>query len=150
MYRLFTLHEATNLLPVVDEHFGALRDAVAEVKRLQAEVSAPTKSAVETLNDMREIAFLVGVVNTNKAELDRLGVMIRDVDAGLVDFPSRLAGEVVCLTWTKGQDVITHYHPLSGDAAMRPLPAANATQSELGDAPAGHRPGPQRPSTVRA
>ena len=122
MYRLFTLPQATKLLPVVDEHFSALQDASTDLTALQARIASGSTSSVETLNRMHEIAFLVGVINTNKAELDRMGVMIRDVDAGLIDFPSRLGGEVVCLTWTKGQDAITHYHPLSGDAVMRPLP----------------------------
>lgn len=135
MYRLFTLPEATKLLPLVDEHFTALQDAATEVTALQARIASEPASAVETLNRMREVAFLVGVINTNKAELDRVGVMIRDVDAGLIDFPSRLQGEVVCLTWTKGQDAITHYHPLSGDAAMRPLPHAADERRSLRRAP---------------
>ncbi|MEJ2359773.1 MAG: DUF2203 family protein [Deinococcales bacterium] len=72
----------------------------------------------------REMAFLLDVIHTSKAELDRLGVQVRDVQEGLVDFPSQLGAEVVCLTWERGQDAITHYHPLSGDTDTRPLPGA--------------------------
>ncbi len=122
MYRLFTLTEATRLLPVVDEHLGALQGAAADLARLRERGSAVEAATIEAVNLSRETAFLLEVVHTSKAELDRLGVQIRDVQEGLVDFPSQLGAEVVCLTWEKGQDAITHYHPLSGEADARPLP----------------------------
>jgi hypothetical protein len=122
MYRLFTLTEATRLLPVVDEHLGALQGAAVDLASLRELGSHVEAATVEAVNLSRETAFLLEVIHTRKAELDRLGVQIRDVQEGLVDFPSQLGAEVVCLTWEKGQDAITHYHPLSGDADARPLP----------------------------
>ncbi|MEJ2356851.1 MAG: DUF2203 domain-containing protein [Deinococcales bacterium] len=141
MYRLFTLTEATRLLPVVDEHLGALQGAAADVAQLRERLADLSGTSVEANNVSKEIAFLLGVIHGSKAELDRLGVQIRDVEEGLVDFPSQLGAEVVCLTWEKGQDAITHYHALSGDTATRPLPPG------LGEAtnPAeGRRSGPSR------
>jgi len=122
MYRLFTLTEATRLLPVVDEHLGALQGAAADLASLRERGSAAEAATIEAVNLSRETTFLLEVIHTSKAELDRLGVQIRDVQEGLVDFPSQLGAEVVCLTWEKGQDAITHYHPLSGEADARPLP----------------------------
>lgn len=123
MYRLFTLHEATRLLPVVDEHLGALQSAAADLARLRERLTGLPEGSLEARNIATEVAFLLGVVHTSKAELDRLGVRIRDVEGGLVDFPSQLGAEIVCLTWAKGQDAITHYRRLNGDEASRPLPA---------------------------
>ncbi len=131
MYRLFTLPEATNLLPVVDEHVSALQEAAADVSKLQQDTATLAANSVALQNHVREIAFLIDSMNTSKAELDRLGVMIRDVESGQIDFPSRLAGEVICLTWAKGQDAITHYHPLSGDALKRPLPLTGAKAASV-------------------
>lgn len=124
MYRLFTLTEATRLLPVVDEHLGELQGAAADLARLREHSSDLPDASVESANLAREMAFLLDVIHTSKAELDRLGVQVRDVQVGLVDFPSRLGAEVVCLTWERGQNAITHYHPLSGDTDTRPLPGA--------------------------
>lgn len=132
MYRLFTLHEATRLLPVVDEHLGALQGAAADLASLRERLAALPEHCLEARDLATEVAFLLGVVHTSKAELDRLGVRIRDVEGGLVDFPSQLGAEIVCLTWAKGQDAITHYRRLSGDEASRPLPAG------AGDTPTGH------------
>ncbi len=124
MYRLFTLTEATRLLPVVDEHLGALQAAAADVASLRERLGEVPAHSFEATNIAAEIAFLLKAIHSSKAELDRLGVQIRDVKEGQVEFPSQLGAEVVCLTWEKGQGSITHYRPLSGDTEVRPLPAA--------------------------
>jgi len=123
MYRLFTLTEATRLLPVVGEHLGELQAAAADAAHLRERLSALPERSLEAAHTNAEIGFLLQVIHTNKAELDRLGVQIRDVREGQVEFPSQLGAEVVCLTWEKGQREITHYRRLSGDTEARPLPA---------------------------
>ncbi len=122
VYRLFSIDEATSLLPVVAGHLEAIQAAVTDVTRLRGELEAGSVTGVGSFNVGQEIGFLLGVVHGSKAELDRLGVHLKDVESGLVDFPSKLGAEVVCLTWEKGQDAITHYHRLSGDTSVRPLP----------------------------
>lgn len=126
MYRLFTLHEATRLLPVVDEHLGALQGAASDLGRLRERLAVVPEASVEGRNLTTEVSFLLGVVHTSKAELDRLGVRVRDIEEGLVDFPSQLGAEVVVLSWERGQDAITHYRRLNGDAETRPLPNADS------------------------
>jgi len=135
MYRLFTLSEATRLLPVVDQHLGELQRAAADLGRLRERSSELPGASVESANIAREMAFLLDVIHASKAELDRLGVQLRDVQVGLVDFPSQLGAEVVCLTWEKGQGAITHYHPLSGDTDTRPLPGAVDDGRDAGEHP---------------
>lgn len=121
MYRLFTLEEATDMLPTVDSLISEMQEAAAdlEVARKRLEVLSPLSVAAR--NAAMEAAFLLEQLQQNKAELDRLGVHLRDVELGLVDFPSQLGAEVVCLSWEKGQSEITHYHRLNGDAPL-PLP----------------------------
>ncbi len=89
---------------------------------LQATVGAMDPNSVEVRNAVQEINFLLSQIHENQAELDRLGVHINDFENGAVDFPSRLGTEVVCLTWERGQDAITHFHRLSGDTSQQPLP----------------------------
>lgn len=122
MYKLFTLEEATQLIPVVDQHLGDMQVAVTDMLRLRQGLQDQEAFSVTARNSVQEISFLLGVIHDSKAELDRLGVHLKDVESGLVDFPSQLGAEVICLTWEKGQDAITHYHRLAGDTAPRPLP----------------------------
>lgn len=50
------------------------------------------------------------------------GVILRDPETGLVDFPSRREGRVVYLCWKLGEDEIAHWHEVdSGFGGRKPL-----------------------------
>ena len=44
------------------------------------------------------------------AELEELGVVVKDLDSGLVDFPSVRDGEPVLLCWRLGEDEVAYWH----------------------------------------
>jgi len=52
-------------------------------------------------------------------QLTELGVEIKDVDSGLVDFPSRRHGEDVLLCWRVGEDSVEFWHDLEAGYAGR-------------------------------
>ena len=55
--------------------------------------------------------------------LQRLGVLVKDLDRGLVDFPALREGEEVLLCWQVGEDEIAHWHGVDeGFAGRKPLP----------------------------
>lgn len=55
-------------------------------------------------------------------EIQSLGVLIKDVDRGLVDFPHLRDGEEVFLCWELSEDDIEYWHDLnSGYAGREPL-----------------------------
>lgn len=55
-------------------------------------------------------------------DLDELGILVKDLDTGLIDFPSELDGELVLLCWRLGEDEIAWYHGHDdGFAGRRPL-----------------------------
>ncbi|MHB8328573.1 MAG: DUF2203 domain-containing protein [Acidimicrobiales bacterium] len=58
------------------------------------------------------------------AELEERGIILRDGERGLVDFPSRHAsGQAVLLCWQLGEDDLEWWHlPEEGFAGRRPLP----------------------------
>lgn len=121
MYRLFTLEEATDMIPTVDELLGEMQEAASELGRLRERFSRLPPNSVAARNAATETAFLLEQLQSDKARLDRLGVHLKDVESGIVDFPSQLGAEVICLSWEKGQSCITHYHRL-GEDAFKPLP----------------------------
>jgi hypothetical protein len=50
------------------------------------------------------------------------GVQVKDLDTGLLDFPSRREGEEVLLCWRVGEDEIRFWHGLEeGFAGRKPL-----------------------------
>jgi hypothetical protein len=56
-------------------------------------------------------------------QLQRLGVLVKDLDRGLVDFPALRGDEEVLLCWQVGEDEVAYWHGLEeGFAGRKPLP----------------------------
>ena len=56
-------------------------------------------------------------------QLEALGVLVKDLDRGLVDFPALRGGEEVLLCWQVGEDEIAYWHGVDeGFAGRKPLP----------------------------
>jgi hypothetical protein len=54
--------------------------------------------------------------------LDRLDIVVRDLERGLVDFPAVIDGREVYLCWLLDEPSVTHWHGVeSGFAGRRPL-----------------------------
>ncbi|MGD0548161.1 MAG: VWA domain-containing protein [Terracidiphilus sp.] len=60
-------------------------------------------------------------VRESVAEIDSIGVQVKDLDAGLLDFPYRLEDQVVLLCWRMGEPAIAHWHPTDSGFKDRQL-----------------------------
>ena len=121
MERLFTLDEARALLPALRELLSRLsraRDAVqAEGTVSEAIVSSNGSAAAAARGSeaQRTLARLV-------AELEGLGVMVRDIDSGIVDFAATRDDKPIYLCWRLGEDDVAHWHPRdTGFMGRQPL-----------------------------
>jgi hypothetical protein len=57
------------------------------------------------------------------AKLEELGVLVKDLDRGLVDFPALRGDEEVLLCWEVGEDEVAYWHGVDeGFAGRKPLP----------------------------
>jgi hypothetical protein len=66
----------------------------------------------------RQAGALAGILR----ELADLGVLVKDLDSGLVDFPAVRDGQEVLLCWRVGEDEVAFWHgPEDGFAGRRPL-----------------------------
>jgi hypothetical protein len=121
--RHYSLEEANALLPKLEPLLGELRDARdrltdSELHEALGE-SAPTNGGGEPGRQVGE-AFLQ--VRGMLGVLERLGLVIRDLDRGLIDFPAILEGREAYLCWQAGEDEIGFWHGLEdGFAGRRPL-----------------------------
>jgi len=60
-------------------------------------------------------------------ELERSGIVLRDPNRGLIDFPAMHLGKVVQLCWQLGEDDLDWWHfPEDGFAGRKPLPLPEA------------------------
>jgi hypothetical protein len=112
-----TLVEQRRELLRVGSALGAVRGTVAgNGGSLDPESVARLQETAE-----RVAAELAGVVE----ELDALGLQVKDLDKGLIDFPAQHpeSGETVLLCWELGEDSVAYWHGLEdGYAGRKPLP----------------------------
>jgi len=55
-------------------------------------------------------------------EIDAIGVQVKDLDTGLLDFPFVLEGETVLLCWKRGEEKIGFWHRVEdGFAGRQPI-----------------------------
>ncbi len=56
------------------------------------------------------------------AEITAIGVQVKDLDIGLLDFPCKVGDDVILLCWKLGESSITHWHGLEeGFAGRKPI-----------------------------
>lgn len=124
--KLFTIEEANALLPSVRQ---ILRKIQRSRKRLSQYRNAAKLAAegAEQGGGGMEGGVLYATILTNFteeiAELDALGVQLKDFDRGLVDFPSLREGRVVLLCWQLGEgDELEWWHDMdAGFGGRSPL-----------------------------
>jgi hypothetical protein len=107
--RIFTKEEADALLPELRRVLGEMRQAKAEL--LLAQSRLPEARGVERRALEEEIRFLMGTLEADARYLASLGVLLKDLDRGLVDFPARVGGEIVFLCWQEGEPEVDPLPP---------------------------------------
>lgn len=129
---LFDLASAERLLPQLEP---LLRAALDEKKRLSALGKQQARELERIIVaggcrvDLRRFAQCKQAKEDSGArlremaeEIESLGCLIKDLDIGLVDFPSRLGDREVYLCWKLGEPGILFWHYVEeGFAGRKPL-----------------------------
>jgi hypothetical protein len=127
--RLFTLDEAIVLLPTVRQLITEIQSAKAEMDRQTAELErlmgltgGNGHLAADIASTREEVQSTATRLQRLIEELDGIGVELKGIDEGLVDFPSERDGRVINLCWRMGEDTIAWWHELdTGFAGRQPL-----------------------------
>ena len=130
--KLFTLDQAQTLLPVLKSLLKRAMDAKQEIQLIDKD-----------LEDLKHRVFLSGglfvdvagmvrrraqrekelqAIKDSIAEIDAIGVQVKDLDVGLLDFPCQVDDEIVLLCWKYGEDKIEFWHGMEeGFAGRKPI-----------------------------
>ncbi len=124
MDKAFTPREVDLLLPKLEGIFVHMDACQKRAHELAAEKSpaAAHPSAAEVADSARirsQMEFLLQAVEEDIAIVGQMGGVVKDVEAGLVDFPGRVDGEDVWLCWKRGEQKIHFWHPLYAGFAER-------------------------------
>src|ERR1700676_2636395 len=130
--RTFSVEEAHSLLPVLE---SLLRTAIASKKMIE-EVEAEQQELahriflnggmfLDVVPLARRKAERMKAEQRAKdalAEIDSIGVQVKDIDIGLLDFRCEVEGQIILLCWKLGEKSITHWHGTQeGFAGRKPI-----------------------------
>ena len=121
--RHFTVAEANAELGRVGPMLVALRQAKSKLLDDEAREALTEASTTNGGGDPgKQVGEAFLEVRGILGALNALGIVVRDVDRGLIDFPAVIDGKEVYLCWELGEDEIAYWHDLeSGYAGRRPL-----------------------------
>ena len=130
--RTFTLDEAQSLLPVLESLLRTamnakkvMEEADAEQQALHHRIFLNGGMFLDIVGLARRKAERAKAEQRAKdalAEVDSIGVQVKDLDIGLLDFPCKVDGQIVLLCWKLGEHGITHWHDTTeGFAGRKPI-----------------------------
>jgi hypothetical protein len=130
--KVFTLSEAQTLLPVVeallrkaqaagqytgelDQQMQALNQRIFMSGGMHVDVTKAARRRSERERSLQE-------ARDTLAELEEIGVQVKDLEKGLLDFPSMMDGQEILLCWKLGESEIGFWHTAEeGFAGRKPL-----------------------------
>ena len=130
--RTFTLQEAQNLLPVLESLLRSAMDGKKLIEAVDNELQELAHrvlmsggllvNVVQMARRKAEREKAIHRVKDTLAEINAIGVQVKDIDIGLLDFPCKVEGRIVLLCWKLGEHGITHWHTSSeGFAGRKPV-----------------------------
>jgi hypothetical protein len=144
--KTFTLDEAQSLLPVLESLLKRAMEGRRSAQSLESELHGLTRqiylsggmrvNSAEVAKQRAAVEEHLRQVRESIAEIDAIGVQVKDLDSGLLDFPCRVEDEVVLLCWRMGEPAIQHWHTVdSGFQGRQPVDERFRRRASAGGRP---------------
>ena len=122
--RIFTLAEAQSCLPrlrllitELSEDWNDIRELNPDIQKARDKASFDgySKSGAEYVESVSHLMILIH-------QIKDMGIVLKDADKGLCDFPYLRQGRLVYLCWQLGEENISSWHDIeTGFAGREPL-----------------------------
>jgi hypothetical protein len=122
--KTFTLEEANALIPRLNRLLTDLIDARDKLAAMGDKIQSLLQHVDGNGGSKHGNAYVVQleIFNARLSALQDIGCELKDLDQGLVDFPSYRDGRLVYLCWKRGEDRIRFWHDLdAGFAGRQPI-----------------------------
>ncbi|MGO9435904.1 MAG: DUF2203 domain-containing protein [Terracidiphilus sp.] len=144
--KTFTLDEAQSLLPVLESLLKRALESKKAAEQVETELSALAQriyiaggmhvNVGKVAKQRAEVENHTQRMRETVAEIDAIGVQVKDLDGGLLDFPCRLDDEIVLLCWRMGESAIDHWHTMeAGFQGRKPVDERFRRRSNSGNWP---------------
>lgn len=126
--RLFTVQEANELIPFLNEELSHLHRLLEQLRQLGELAGVPDEQEIALSGGMpvypKRFEMLLEV-RDGVGTIGDKGCVIKDLEQGLVDFPTLWEGREVFLCWRLGENEVTFWHELDDGFAGRQEISAN-------------------------
>ncbi len=118
--KTFTLDEAQSLLPLLEsllkramegkQAAQTIEDELTELSRRIFLMGGMRVDLEQVIQQKAALESHLKITRETVAEIDAIGVQVKDLETGLLDFPCRVDGEIVLLCWKRGEPEIGFWH----------------------------------------
>ncbi len=113
MFDFYTPDQANDLLPEIKRRFNKIIDKRNEIIIIQNELNSiigEYQSFKIFFNKKQELNKTISSLYKEIEEIEDLGILIKSLDEGLLDFPSKRFNEEVWLCWKLNEEKIRFWH----------------------------------------
>ena len=122
--RIFTRSEVNEMLPSLRPLLSELRVAWLRIQELNPEIQKLKEKALMDAYSPHGVEYVESVSKAAALmeQIHEMGVLVKDVEKGLCDFPYRKEGRIVYLCWQMGEESVQHWHDIeTGFSGREPL-----------------------------
>ena len=127
----FTLDEASRKIPWLKTQLETIASLTEEIELLRLELNTDLIKAssnghgatdIDSKGDQKKIDAMVDRLKKLAEEINDSGIILRDLERGLVDFPMLWESREVYLCWILGESDIQFWHEVdTGFSGRQPL-----------------------------
>ncbi len=129
MFSYFSITQANEILPTVIKKFEFINAKKNELAKIEQQL----QTSLSPENKFEEYIILKQQLNTAITklyqaieDLENTGVVVKSIDEGLLDFPSKRFDKEVWLCWKYGEKEIKFWHEKdSGFQGRKPISVSN-------------------------
>ena len=131
MFSFFTAKQANETLPDVIKKFEyalAKKNDITKIEKELQMILSTTDSFEKYMVLKQQLNSAITKFYQSIEILENTGVMIKSIEQGLLDFPSKRFDEEVCLCWKHGESEIKFWHDKdSGFMGRKPIEVSDET-----------------------
>jgi hypothetical protein len=144
--KTFTIDEAQSLLPLLEALLKRAIESKRAAEKVESDLSELARriylsggmkvDAASVVKQRGELEEHMKRARESVAEIDEIGVQVKDLESGLLDFPCRLDDQIVLLCWRMGETSIEHWHTVeAGFKGRQPVDERFRRRSSSGNRP---------------